>query len=568
MPCSTRHALVRRLESKTMASRIQPQMLCSPKKRMTAKELKFSDDARWGLLRGIELLSNAVKVTLGPRGRNVVLQTNGLPRSTKDGATVAREIDLDDHFENLGARLLQDVARKVNDDVGDGTTTAIVLAQAIAREGIKAVIVGLDPIEVRRGIDLAITAADKKLTSLSRPVNSREAMLQVGLVASNGDTELAGLLADAFGRTGRDAAITIESSESLDSELQVVERIKFDRGYISPHFVTDAESAVCELTQPWILLYDGKIDSFTPLLPILEAAARESAALLIIADDVTGDALTTLVVNRVRGGLKVAAVKAPAFGDQRRAMMDDMAVVVNTEVIRQELGISLESLHPKQLGRAQRVTVTKDETVIVGTNRRKEAISHRITQLRAAAQSSPSDYEKQQLERRLATLLGGVAVIRIGGTSEAQVAERKDPADDALHAVRAAISDGVVPGGGVALLQARSAVDALKPTNHEQKVGRDAVGRALEAPIRQIAENAGLAGSVVVSKLLQGNSDFYGLDAQSGTFVDMFAAGIIDPTRVVRAALHCGGSIGSLLVMVEAVIAEQRRPFATSPGSE
>lgn len=534
---------------------------------MTAKAIMFRDSARESVLRGIEILSDAVKVTLGPCGRNVIVQKGySAPRSTKDGVTVAAEIELENHFENLGARLLRDVAGKINDDVGDGTTTAIVLAQAVAREGIKGVTVGLNPIEIRRGIDMAVAAADQYLAALSRPVASRAAMLEVALVASNGDSEIAGMLADSFSRLGSDGAITIEESEALKSEQHLVEGIKFDRGYISAHFTTNDEKAVCELNEPWVLLHEGKIDSITALVPILEAAARESAALLIVADDVTGDALTTLVVNKLRAGLKVAAVRAPGFGDQRRGMMDDLAAVVGTVVVREELGLTLESLSPNQLGRARRAIVAKDETVIVGSDGRDAPIAARIDELRASIEQSTSDHERQQLDKRRAMLAGGVSVLRIGGGSEAEVAERKDRAEDALHAVRAAIADGVVPGGGVALLRARNAIQELTPLNREQQMGYNAVRRALEAPVRQIAENAGFAGSVIVDKLLQSDGKSDGFDARSGKFVDMFDAGIIDPTLVVRAALRCSGSVGGLLVMLEAAIADERQPQEVGIG--
>ncbi|MFN4282380.1 MAG: chaperonin GroEL [Alphaproteobacteria bacterium] len=524
---------------------------------MTAKDIRFDDDARSRLMRGVEILADAVKVTIGPRGRNVVLEKGfGAPRSTKDGVTVAKEIELEDRFENIGAQMLRVVAGKANDEVGDGTTTAIVLAQAIAREGIKAVTVGLDPMEVKRGIDVAVAAADAHIGELCRPVDSHDAIQQVGLVASNGDEEIAGMLADAFDRVGRDGVITAEEAQSLETKLDVVEGMKFDRGYISPHFVTDAEKMICVLDQPRILLHEGKIGSLQPLLPILEAVARDGASLLIVAEDVEGEALATLIVNKLRGGLKIAAAKAPGFGDRRNALMDDIAALTGTVVVRDELGIKLDSLALDQLGRAARANVTKDDTILVGAKGHEDAISARVAQIRAELENATSDYDREKLEERLAALSGGVAVIRVGGTSESQVKERKDRVDDAVNAVRAAIAEGVVPGGGVALLDAVKALERLKPASREQRVGIAAVKRALEAPLRQIAENAGLPGSWIVAQLREREDPNIGLDARTGELVDMYEAGIIDPARVVRAALRCGSSVASLLVTTEALVAE------------
>jgi chaperonin GroEL len=524
---------------------------------MTAKDIRFNDDARSRLMRGVEVLADAVRVTMGPRGRNVILEKSfGPPRSTKDGDTVAKDIELEDRFENIGAQMLREVAGKANDEAGDGTTTAIVLARAIAREGIKAVTVGLNPMEVKRGIDMAVTAADVHIGKLSRSVDTREAIVHVGMVASNGDEEIAGMLADAIDRVGRDGAITVEEAQSLETELHVVEGMQFDRGYISPHFVTDAEKMVCELDRPRILLHEGKISTLQPLLPILEAVAKDGAPLLIVAEEVEGDALATLIVNKLRGGLKLAAVKAPGFGDRRKAMMDDLAVLVGTIVVRDELGMKLDSIGIDQLGRAKLVKITKDETILVGAGGQDEAIAARIAQIRTQLEEASSDYDRQKLEERLAALSGGVAVIRVGGTSESEVKERKDRVDDAVNAVRAAVAEGVVPGGGIALLDAIKALEPLKPANDEQRVGIDAVRRALEAPVRQIVENAGLAGAVIAGKLRERENPNIGLDARTGEFVDMFKAGIIDPTHVVRAALRCGGSVAALLVTTEAMVAD------------
>jgi len=528
---------------------------------MTAKEVKFNDDARALLMQGVDTLADAVKVTMGPRGRNVVLDKSfGSPRSTKDGVTVAKDIEFEDRFKNIGAQMLREVAGKAHDEAGDGTTTAIVLAQAIAREGIKAVTVGLNPMDVKRGIDMAVAAADAHIGKLSRPVRQRDAMLHVATVASNGDTGVAEMLTEAFDRVGRDGAVSVEDAQSLEMELDVVEGLQFDRGYISPHFATDTEKMICELETPRILLHEGKIDSLQPILPLLEAAAQEGVPLLIIAEDVEGEALATLIVNKLRGGLKLAAVKAPGFGDRRKALMDDIAVLTGTTVVRDELGIRLDSMSLDRLGRTKRATVTKDNTLLVGAVGKKKAIDDRMAQIRAEIAAATSDYDREKLEERLAALSGGVAVIRVGGTSESEVKERKDRVDDALSAVRAAVAEGVVPGGGVTLLDAAKALETLKPANPDQKVGIEAVRRALEAPARQIAENAGLPGSVVAAKLRERKNQKFGLDARSDEYVDMFKAGIIDPTKVVRTALRAGASVASLLVTTEAMIADYVEP--------
>jgi chaperonin GroEL len=524
---------------------------------MSAKQIHFDDDARRRLLRGIDAVADAVRVTLGPRGRNVVIeQGSGAPRSTKDGVSVAREIELEDRFENMGALMLREVAERVNNDVGDGTTTAIVLAQAIAREGIKAVSVGLNPMDVKRGIDLAIKAAEARIAALARPIKTREAILQVGLVASNGDSQVAEMLADAIGRLGADGAITVETAQSVDTVLEIVEGIQLDRGYLSPHFVTDAEKMVCEYENVRILLHQSKIATLQPLLPILEACAKSSEALLVVADDVEGEALTALVLNKVRAGLKVVAVKSPGFGERQHALLDDLAVLVDTTVVRDEMGVKLEHFSPDRLGRARRIQVMNDKTIVVGTGEHRERIIEGCEQIRHQIEQAASDYDREQLRQRLAALSGGVAVIRVGGTSDSEVTERKDRIEDAINAVKAAVADGIVPGGGAAFIAAVPVLDALSSRNREQKVGIQAVRRALQAPTRQLAENAGLTGSFIVGKLIDRQDPTIGLDVKSGEFVDMFEAGLIDPARVVRAALRAAGSVSGLLVTTAATVAE------------
>jgi chaperonin GroEL len=524
---------------------------------MSAKQIHFDDDARRRLLHGIDALADAVKVTLGPRGRNVVIEQGpGAPRSTKDGVSVAREIELEDRFENMGALMLREVAERVNKDAGDGTTTAIVLAQAIAREGIKAVSVGLNPMDVKRGIDLAIEAADARIAELARPIKSREATLQVGLVASNGDAQVTEMLADAIERVGADGAITIESAQSIDTVLEIVEGMQLDRGYLSPHFVTDAEKMICEYENVRVLLHQGKIASLQPLLPILEACAKSSEPLLIVAEDIEGEALATLVLNKVRAGLKVVGVKSPGFGERQHALLDDLAVLVNTTVIRDELGVKLEHYSSDRLGRARRIQVMNDKTIVVGTGEQQERIAGRCEQIRYEIEQATSDYDREKLRERLAALSGGVAVIRVGGTSDSEVTERKDRIEDAVNAVKAAVADGIVPGGGASLIAAVPAVDVLRPRNREEKVGIQAVRRALQAPTRQLAENAGLTGSFIVGKLIDRQDPTIGLDVASGQFVNMYEAGLIDPARVVRAALRAAGSVSGLLVTTAAMVAE------------
>jgi chaperonin GroEL len=534
---------------------------------MTAKDIRFDDDARGRLLKGMDLLADAVKVTLGPRGRNVAIEKGpGAPRWTKDGVTVAREIELEDHFENIGAQMLREVASRANDEAGDGTTTAIVLAQAILREGLKPVIVGIDPMEVKRGIDLAIDAVDHRITERSRPVETHEAIRQVAEVASNGDQEVATLIAEGMDRIGHDGAISVERAETLETSLEVVEGMQLDRGYLSPYFVTDQERMVCELGRPYVLLCEQRLSSVRPLVGILEEAAKAGAPLLIIADEVEGEALATLVVNKLRAGLKLAAIKAPGFGEQRKALLEDLAVLLGTEVIRQELGQKVENMSLARLGRARRATISRDKTLLVGTEGLADAIATRIAEIRAELREARSEDERARLERRLAALAGGVAVIRIGGGSEAETEERKDRVTDALNAVRAAIAEGVVPGGGAALLHASAALGAVRPASAEQELGVKAVRRALSAPLRQIVENAGLPGSYIVSRLLDQKDVSVGVDARNGGYVDMFEAGITDPTMVVRRALYCAGSIGGLLVATEAIIAEHTEELAPAPA--
>lgn len=523
-----------------------------------AKEILFDEDAHRRLLRGINVLADAVKVTMGPRGRNVVLEkAGGAPRSTKDGVTVAREIELDDRFENMGASLLREIAERVSAEAGDSTTTAIVLARAIAEEGVKAVSVGFSPMDVKRGIDMAIDAVDSRIVQISRPVKTREAVIQVGLVASNGDAQVAEMLADAIERIGRDGAITIEEGQTTETTLEVVEGMQFDRGYLSPHFVTDTERLICEMENARVLLHEGKLTALQPLLPILEAVAQSSAPLVIVADDIEGEALATLVLNKLRADLKVAAIKAPGFGDRRQAMLDDLATLVDTTVVRDDLGLTLEHFAPDRLGRARHVRITKDKTIIVGGDGRKYKLDERCAQIRHEIELATSDYDREKLLERLAALSGGVAVIQIGGMSEAEVKERKDRVEDAVNAVKAAVADGIVPGGGSSLIASITALDGLKPLNPDQKIGIEAVRRALQAPTRQIADNAGLAGSFIVSKLLDRQESGVGLDARSGQFTDMYDAGIVDALRVVRAALRCAGSIGGLITTTSAMIARR-----------
>jgi chaperonin GroEL len=537
---------------------------------MAAKDVKFSADARDRILRGVDILANAVKVTLGPKGRNVVIDKSfGAPRITKDGVTVAKEIELSDKFENLGAQLVREVASKTNDLAGDGTTTATVLAQAIVREGAKAVAAGLNPLDLKRGIDKAVEAVVKAVEARAKKISTNDEIAQVGTISANGEVEIGRIIAQAVKKVGNEGVITVEEAKSLETELDVVEGLQFDRGYLSPYFITNAEKLIAELDNPYILIHEKKLTALQPLLPLLEAVVQSGRPLLIIAEDVEGEALATLVVNKLRGGLKIAAVKAPGFGDRRKAILEDIAVLTKGQVISEDVGIKLENVTLDFLGTAKRVRIAKEETTIVdGAGTRKE-IDGRIAQLRAQIEETTSDYDREKLQERLAKLTGGVAVIRVGGATEVEVKERKDRVDDAVHATRAAIAEGVVPGGGVTLLYAAKALEKLKPANDEERVGIDIVRRALQAPVRQIVENAGGDGSIVVGKLLDGDDINRGYDAQKGEFADLLKAGIIDPAKVVRIALQDAASVAGLLITTEALIVEkvEKKPAApAAPG--
>ena len=531
---------------------------------MAAKDVKFSGDARERLLRGVDILADAVKVTLGPKGRNVVIEKSfGAPRITKDGVTVAKEIELEDRFENLGAQLLREVASKTNDLAGDGTTTATVLAQAIVREGAKAVAANFNPLDLKRGIDLATAAAVKDITARARKVTASDAIAQVGTISANGDAEIGRLIAEAVERVGKEGVITVEEAKTAETELDVVEGLQFDRGYLSPYFVTNTEKLIAELDDPYILIHEKKLSSLQPLLPVLEAVVQSSRPLLIIAEDVEGEALATLVVNKLRGGLKIAAVKAPGFGDRRKAILEDIAILTNGQTISEDLGIKLENVSLPLLGQAKRVRIDKESTTIVDGAGDRAQIDARVAQIKAQIEETSSDYDREKLQERLAKLAGGVAVIRVGGATEVEVKEKKDRVDDALNATRAAIEEGIVPGGGTALLRAKAAVSALKSENADVKAGINIVLKALEAPIRQIAANAGVEGSIVVSKVIENGSETFGFDAQTETYVDLIEAGIVDPAKVVRTALQDAASVAGLLVTTEALIAE--RPKEKAP---
>jgi chaperonin GroEL len=525
---------------------------------MAAKEIRFHTDARERMLRGIDILSNAVKVTLGPKGRNVVLDKSfGAPRISKDGVTVAKEIELADKFENMGAQMVREVASKTSDQAGDGTTTAIVLAQTIVREGAKAAAAGMNPMDLKRGIDRAVDTVVKEIEKRSKKVSTNDEIAQVGTVSANNDREIGKMIADAMQKVGNEGVITVEEAKSLETELDVVEGMQFDRGYVSPYFVTNAEKMVAELEEPYILLHEKKLSSLQSLLPLLESVVKSAKPLLIVAEDVEGEALATLVVNKLRGGLKVAAVKAPGFGDRRKAMLEDMAILTGGQVISEDLGIKLENVTVDMLGKSKRIRVEKENTTIIDGAGKKDDIQGRCTQIRQQIEETTSDYDREKLQERLAKLAGGVAVIRVGGATEVEVKEKKDRVDDATHATRAAVEEGIVPGGGVALLYAAKALDGLTPENSDQKVGIDIVKRALQSPVRQVAENAGDDGSVVVGKLLDSNDLDRGFDAQTGEYVDMVKAGIIDPTKVVRLALQNAASVAGLLVTTEAMVAEK-----------
>ena len=528
---------------------------------MAAKEVKFHADARERMLRGVDILANAVKVTLGPKGRNVVLDKSfGAPRITKDGVTVAKEIELADKFENMGAQMVKEVASKTSDQAGDGTTTATVLAQAIVREGAKAVAAGLNPMDLKRGIDLAVETVVADLKARSKKISTNEEIAQVGTISANGGRDIGEMIAQAMQRVGNEGVITVEEAKSLATELDVVEGMQFDRGYLSPYFVTNAEKMIAELENPYILIHEKKLSGLQAMLPVLEAVVQAARPLLIVAEDIEGEALATLVVNKLRGGLKVAAVKAPGFGDRRKAMLEDIAILTGGQVISEDLGIKLENVTLDMLGQAKKVSVEKENTTLIDGAGKKADIEGRCTQIRQQIEETTSDYDKEKLQERLAKLAGGVAIIRVGGATEIEVKERKDLVDDAMHATKAAVEEGVVPGGGSALLFAARSLDKLTPANPDQKVGIDIVRKALQMPARLIAENSGTDGSIIVGKLLDSKDANYGYDAQKGEFTDMIQAGIIDPTKVVRHALQDAASVAGLLVTTEAMVAEKPEP--------
>ena len=536
---------------------------------MAAKEVKFAVEARDKMLRGVDILNNAVKVTLGPKGRNVVLDKSfGAPRISKDGVTVAKEIELEDKFENMGAQMVREVASKTSDIAGDGTTTATVLASAIVKEGSKAVAAGMNPMDLKRGIDLAVDAIVEDLRKNSKKVTSNEEIAQVGTISANGDAEIGRFLAEAMKKVGNEGVITVEEAKSLETELDVVEGMQFDRGYISPYFVTNADKMRVEMEDPYILINEKKLSGLQELLPLLELVVQSGKPLLIIAEDVEGEALATLVVNKLRGGLKVAAVKAPGFGDRRKAMLQDIAVLTGGQAISEDLGIKLENVALNMLGRAKKVTIDKENTTVVGGAGKKSDIEGRISQIKAQIEETTSDYDREKLQERLAKLAGGVAVIRVGGATEVEVKERKDRVDDAMHATRAAVEEGILPGGGVALLRAGDALKRLRTSNDDQKTGIEIVRKAIQTPARQIAINAGEDGSVIVGKIAEKDQYNYGFDAQTGEYVDLVKKGIIDPTKVVRQALQGAASIAGLLITTEAMVAEvpKKNAPAMPPG--
>src|SRR5438876_2774136 len=533
---------------------------------MSAKEVRFSGDARERMLRGVDILANAVKVTLGPKGRNVVLDKSfGAPRITKDGVTVAKEIELADKFENMGAQMVKEVATKTSDQAGDGTTTATVLAQAIVREGSKAVAAGMNPMDLKRGIDLAVETVVTDIQKRSRKVSTNDEIAQVGTISANGDTEIGKMIAKAMQKVGNEGVITVEEAKSLETELDVVEGMQFDRGYLSPYFVTNAEKMTAELETPYILLHEKKLSGLQAMLPLLEAVVQSGKPLLIISEDVEGEALATLVVHKLRGGLKVAAVKAPGFGDRRKAMLEDIAILTGGQLISEDLGIKLETVTLAMLGRAKKVIIEKEKTTIVdGAGKRKD-IEARVAQIKAQIEETTLDYDKEKLQERLAKLAGGVAVIKVGGATEIEVKEKKDRVEDALNATRAAVQEGIVPGGGVALLRAKRAVGRIHNDNSDVQAGINIVLKALEAPVRQIAENAGVEGSIVVGKILENKSETFGFDAQTEDYVDMFDKGIVDPAKVVRTALQDAASVAGLLVTTEAMVSEAPKKQASMP---
>jgi chaperonin GroEL len=534
---------------------------------MAAKQVHFSSDARDRMLRGVNILANAVKVTLGPKGRNVVIEKSfGAPRTTKDGVTVAKEIELEDRFENLGAQLIREVASKTNDKAGDGTTTATVLAQSIVVEGLKSVASGRNPMDLKRGVDKAVAAVVDSIKSSAKKVGANSEIAQVGTISANGDKDVGEMIARAMEKVGNEGVITVEEAKSLETELDVVEGMQFDRGYLSPYFITNADKMEAVLEEPLILLFEKKVSSLQPLLPILEAVVQNGRPLLIIAEDVEGEALATLVVNKLRGGLRVAAVKAPGFGDRRKAMLEDIAILTGGQVISEDLGIKLESVTLDMLGRAKKVTINKDDTTIVDGTGDRAGIDARIAQIKRQIEETTSDYDREKLQERLAKLAGGVAVIRVGGATEVEVKERKDRVDDALNATRAAVEEGIVPGGGVALLKASKVLDGVKGDNDDQDAGVAIVRRALQAPIRQIAENAGVEGSIVVGKILDNASATFGFNAQTEEYVDLVQAGVIDPAKVVRTALQDAASVASLLITTEAAITDAPKKGSAAPA--
>src|SRR5437764_1031345 len=534
---------------------------------MAAKDVRFSGEARERMLRGVDILANAVKVTLGPKGRNVVIDKSyGAPRTTKDGVTVAKEIELEDKFENMGAQMVREVASKTNDVAGDGTTTATVLTQAIVREGVKGVAAGMRPMDMKRGIELAVTAAVESLKKQTKKIKSPGEISQVGTIAANGDKEVGDMIARAMQKVGNEGVITVEEAKSMETELEIVEGMQFDRGYLSPYFITNADKMVAELEDPYILLHEKKLANLQAMLPVLEAVVQAGRPLLIVAEDVEGEALATLVVNKLRGGLKVAAVKAPGFGDRRKARLEHIAVLAGGQVNSEDLGIKLENVTLDMLGRAKRVHIDKENTTIIDGAGQKDDILARVNQIKAQIEETTSDYDREKLEERLAKLAGGVAVIRVGGSSEVEVKERKDRVDDAMHATKAAVEEGIVPGGGVALLFAGKILDGWTPSNSDQKTGIQIVRKAIQAPARQIAENSRTDGSLGVGKRLESKDTNYGFDAQKGEFTDLVQAGIIDPTKVVRHALQDAASIAGLLVTTEAMVAEKPEPKSAMPA--
>ena len=534
---------------------------------MAAKEVRFETDARTRMLRGVDTLADAVKVTLGPKGRNVVLDKSfGAPRVTKDGVTVAKEIELTDKFENMGAQMVREVASKTNDVAGDGTTTATVLAQAIVREGCKSVAAGMNPMDLRRGIDLAVTSVVANLAKQSKAISTEAEVRQVGTIASNGESEIGEMISQAMQKVGKEGVITVEEAKGLATELDVVEGMQFDRGYLSPYFITNADKMVTELEDPYILLHEAKLSSLQAMLPVLETVAQSGRPLMIIAEDVEGEALATLVVNKLRGGLKVAAVKAPGFGDRRKAMLEDIGILTGGQVISEDLGIKLESVTTDMLGRAKRISITKEETTIIDGSGKKADVGGRCSQIRAQVEETSSEYDREKLQERLAKLAGGVAVIKVGGATEVEVKERKDRVDDALNATRAAVEEGVVIGGGCALLNAIKALKKVNVGNDDQQVGVDIVRRSLQSPVRQIVENAGFDGAVVAGKLQESKDANRGFDAQNEKYVDMFRAGIVDPTKVVRAALEDAASVAGLLITTEVMVADMPEDDAGAPA--